>query len=95
MNFGAVLRTTASDEGGEGVRAVDITKSANDSVGVTNRVGAVTKESSDIVGELGGSISAKSDAGAREMLTAWAVTSIFARGGCESFLRLGNEEGIP
>jgi hypothetical protein len=59
LNFGAVLRTTASDEGGEGDRAVDSAKSANDSVGVINRVGAVTKESSDIAGELEGSISVK------------------------------------
>jgi len=54
LNFGAALRTTASDGGGEGVRAVNIAKSANDSVGVTNRVGAVTKESSDNTGEIEG-----------------------------------------
>ena len=59
LNFGAVLRTIASDEGGEGVRAIDMARSANDSVGVTNRVGAVTKESSDIVGELEGPKSVK------------------------------------
>jgi len=36
LNFGALLRTTASDKGGEGDRAVDRAKSAGDSVGVTN-----------------------------------------------------------
>ncbi len=95
LNFGAALRTMASDEGGEGARAVDTTKSANNSVGVMKRVGAVTKESSDIAGELGGSISVKSDVEARGMSIAWAIASLFARGGYESFLRHGSEVGIP
>ena len=59
LDFVAVLRATASDEGGEGDRAIDRAMSAHDALGVTNRVGAVTKESSDIAGELEGSISVK------------------------------------
>lgn len=85
LNFGAVLKTTASDKGGEGDRAVGTTKSIKDSVGVANRVGAVTNESSEIAGELEGSTS----------VTAWAADSLFARGGYVGFLRRGSEEGIP
>jgi hypothetical protein len=95
LNFGAVLRITASDEGGEGDRAVDGVKSANDSVGVVNRVGAVTKESSEITGELEGSISMKYGTGARGILAVSTVDPSSERGGYESFLRDGSEEGMP
>ena len=86
LNFGAVLKTTASDRGGEGDRAFNAAKSANDSVGVANRVGAVTNESSEIAGELEGSASVEYGVEARGMWTAWEVASLFARGGYGGFL---------
>lgn len=95
LNFGAVLKIIASDKGGEGVRVVDTAKSADDSAGVVNWVGAVTNESSEIAGELEGSTSVKYGVAARGISTVWAIDSLFAGGGYGGFLRDGSEEGIP